>query len=288
MSEIPKGDYPPRDAEWLDTASVLSSTCIVCGARATNNHHNPPRGRFHKDDEKRVPRFSVCGMGNADGCHGLLHHNGGSVTLQPTTDTRFCRAYADERAAAQINRRRAKHGLRKVHPGIEFMCVASADDVPFEPGFDADIMDTSRREADEADQIEASGAWLKGNALKAVHDHLYAIYPTHVASKMYRDWLTSLSDPPSKSHDQRLRLFAELSSELARTLPLVKGWMVARAIGEGWDEDLAIAMAGALSVSDLEAELFGEKVKPEYQPCPACLGEPCPVCHGKRKVKVDA
>ena len=62
----------------LDKPSVIPDepVCVVCGRwGATNEHHVIPKGMGGRkaDYEKRIPRFLVCGNGNASGCHKKFH-----------------------------------------------------------------------------------------------------------------------------------------------------------------------------------------------------------------------
>lgn len=45
------------------------SPCSFCGRPAYEDHHVVPRSQGGSDG----PTVRVCGRGNADGCHGLLH-----------------------------------------------------------------------------------------------------------------------------------------------------------------------------------------------------------------------
>ena len=49
--------------------SIESPYCPFCGKPATNRHHIVPRSAGGKNG----PTVTVCGMGNASGCHGKLH-----------------------------------------------------------------------------------------------------------------------------------------------------------------------------------------------------------------------
>ncbi len=51
--------------------SVDGPVCPFCGRRATNRHHVVPRSA----GGAKGPTVAVCGMGNASGCHGLLHRH---------------------------------------------------------------------------------------------------------------------------------------------------------------------------------------------------------------------
>jgi hypothetical protein len=107
-----------RDAAMLAKPGCLHTRCVVCGAPRENNHHDPPRSRIPKKFHALIPRFSLCGAGNACGCHGLAHHNAGSLT--PEWSGRGWYAVADERGAALINGRRALYGKPPITPGEPF------------------------------------------------------------------------------------------------------------------------------------------------------------------------
>ena len=49
--------------------SIELPYCPFCGKKATNRHHIVPRSQGGGDGAT----VTVCGMGNASGCHGLLH-----------------------------------------------------------------------------------------------------------------------------------------------------------------------------------------------------------------------
>ena len=53
----------------MDAPSIESECCPFCGRLATNRHHIVARSR----GGSKGPTVTVCGMGNASGCHGLLH-----------------------------------------------------------------------------------------------------------------------------------------------------------------------------------------------------------------------
>ncbi len=58
------------DESLMDKPSVETRMCCICGIRrAGNRHHVVPRSRGGQDG----PTVTVCGSGNASGCHGLLH-----------------------------------------------------------------------------------------------------------------------------------------------------------------------------------------------------------------------
>ncbi len=60
-----------RDKRLMRGPSIESEWCPFCGRPSTNRHHIVPRSRGGKDG----PTVTVCGLGNASGCHGLLHQH---------------------------------------------------------------------------------------------------------------------------------------------------------------------------------------------------------------------
>lgn len=57
----------------FEAPSVRRDYCVVCGKPATNNHHVIPNCRHETRDHPESPTLSLCGMGNASGCHGMAH-----------------------------------------------------------------------------------------------------------------------------------------------------------------------------------------------------------------------
>ena len=55
--------------ELMRGPSIEGDFCAFCGRPATNAHHIVPRSQ----GGSKGPTVCVCGMGNAIGCHGLLH-----------------------------------------------------------------------------------------------------------------------------------------------------------------------------------------------------------------------
>lgn len=54
----------------MDKPSIETPFCPFCGKAVNNRHHIVPRSDGGKDS----PTVTVCGMGNASGCHGKFHH----------------------------------------------------------------------------------------------------------------------------------------------------------------------------------------------------------------------
>lgn len=61
----------------MDGPTVKAPFCVVCGAaRPLNQHHVVPRsrGELYRDGKKlEKPTLTLCGHGNASGCHGEAH-----------------------------------------------------------------------------------------------------------------------------------------------------------------------------------------------------------------------
>ena len=53
--------------------SVRRDYCVVCGRPAQNDHHVIPNCRKATREHPESPTLSLCGMGNASGCHGEAH-----------------------------------------------------------------------------------------------------------------------------------------------------------------------------------------------------------------------
>lgn len=63
----------------MEGPSVDAGRCVVCGAAWPLNRHHVVRrgaGRLWRDGrEVPKPTLTLCGMGNASGCHALAHAN---------------------------------------------------------------------------------------------------------------------------------------------------------------------------------------------------------------------
>lgn len=90
--------------------SIETELCPFCGRMATNRHHIIPKGLGGSKREKDIPTVTVCGMGNASGCHGKLHGNGGRIYLDWNDDGfwEWCNApgmrYEQARATCEWHR----------------------------------------------------------------------------------------------------------------------------------------------------------------------------------------
>ena len=63
------------ERELLGAPSHRSSRCLACGKVAQNDHHVIPKrmGGRCKEILRLIPTVSLCGLGNASGCHKLAH-----------------------------------------------------------------------------------------------------------------------------------------------------------------------------------------------------------------------
>lgn len=73
----------------LGKPSIESRYCPFCGRIATNRHHILPKGMGGTKSARLIPTVTVCGMGNASGCHGRLHD--GSLRLDWDEDAHWWR-----------------------------------------------------------------------------------------------------------------------------------------------------------------------------------------------------
>ena len=55
----------------MDKPSIGGRLCPFCGRIAQNRHHIV----FRSQGGGNGPTINVCGVGNASGCHGLLHQH---------------------------------------------------------------------------------------------------------------------------------------------------------------------------------------------------------------------
>ena len=57
------------EKQLMQAPSIRTPWCVFCGKKATNYHHVV----FRSQGGEKGPVLSVCGLGNASGCHGKLH-----------------------------------------------------------------------------------------------------------------------------------------------------------------------------------------------------------------------
>ena len=64
--------YNAQRDRLLGKPSIETEACPFCGRVAMNRHHILPKG-MGGTRRRDIPTVTVCGMGNASGCHGRLH-----------------------------------------------------------------------------------------------------------------------------------------------------------------------------------------------------------------------
>ena len=65
-------------ASLMGMPHILTDTCFICGRQTTNKHHLTEKGLGNKfltlhGHKLESALISVCGSGNASGCHGKFH-----------------------------------------------------------------------------------------------------------------------------------------------------------------------------------------------------------------------
>jgi len=75
MSGKPSGYGPFRDALLGKPDAVYGPFCTICGRSARDLHHVVQKGAGGASGavDAEIPRIRLCGHGNLDGCHGLVH-----------------------------------------------------------------------------------------------------------------------------------------------------------------------------------------------------------------------
>ena len=68
----------PMWRDLMDAPTIRADHCIVCGATfPLNQHHIVPRsaGKLYSPSGREIvkPTITLCGYGNASGCHGKAH-----------------------------------------------------------------------------------------------------------------------------------------------------------------------------------------------------------------------
>lgn len=87
----------------------MSGRCAICGRPAHDLHHVHQKGMggVSAEVDAAIPRLRLCGSGNLDGCHGLVHAkrlhiheiDGGWafwVSAEPMKDATAWREHGDE------------------------------------------------------------------------------------------------------------------------------------------------------------------------------------------------
>ena len=75
-----RGTLPPLWRDLMKAPSMEFPYCPICGRTGhLEKHHIVKRsaGKMLREDGTEVPKptITLCGHGNADGCHGLAHAN---------------------------------------------------------------------------------------------------------------------------------------------------------------------------------------------------------------------
>ena len=88
----------------MGAPSIELPYCPFCGRPATNKHHIVPRSHGGTNG----PTITVCGFGNASGCHGKLHDH--RLTLRYTGEWEFL----ETREPTKIDKAMTMEGWRKL------------------------------------------------------------------------------------------------------------------------------------------------------------------------------
>lgn len=258
----------------LDAPSLIQDACCVCGMPATNNHHVVPKGLGGMSGTEG-PRVSLCGMGNASGCHRLAHGMG--LTFGYDKGGWYFTA-AIARAVDDINTRRHISGLWDVYSGANRAYVApdfDCCDVAPAESIGEKLTAISERIA-EANDLSGTLAYAIGVSLTEARSCFAAMYGgKRDAQQAFREWYTDTLGY-SKSQVSKHEAFATLPASAA-DLGISRGYLVAKAVRDGLaDEAEAIESARALSVSDLRATYWPREESPDAKvACPIDAAD-CP------------
>lgn len=258
---------------------IRSSRCIICHEPATNNHHHPPKGEVGDHDQT----ITLCGFGNANGCHGLAHHNGGTLKLFPGETWHFV---ADKKAAEAISRRRKRHSLPKVREGFRYAVVPveaceGLDALPDEPSEVA----AQSRYGEEEHELAAAYAEVasadytvfrcRAERLAMARDW----FRKNRSDADFREWRLSLTDSEGnpipvtdKAASEMLTVVDNLPDGIARSLPVSRQVLLARAVRDGVGKvDDLLPHAESLTARAFEEEFLGrEPYSPPSGLCPEC------------------
>lgn len=237
-------------------------TCPVCGMPSANSHHVVPKGMGGTSGPEG-PRMPLDGIGNTSGCHRLAHGHGLTFRYSETCGWSFI---ANDEAAADINKRRKRTGLPRIHGG-QHACVPTPDFDAVDDPAAGDAPDSAavgqelasiESDMDEMDGLTGNLAWIEGNRLVRVRELKAIGRGKRDAARAFVDWYTNVRHM-SRSQVSKLEAFAQLS-EASADLGVSKGYEVARAVADGLaTEDEAASIARALSVSDLRATYWPPK-----------------------------
>jgi hypothetical protein len=273
---VPKGSSVALDdAALLDLPSCIGPVCVVTGLPADAKHHHPFRSSIPKDQQHRIPQFSVAGFGNADKVHGLLHHHDIVPRFSDATGWWFV---ATEKGARSLNRMRAKTGLTPVRAGREFPAYIPHDSEFSDAGCpepltadDGDALAAIAAKFAEASALEGTLAWTEGALLIEARDIIARrVEGKREAAQRFADFFVDELHIDKSTVTRRITFASVLPSDCA-DLGAVKGYEVARAVRDGlMKRDEAVNLGRLLSVSDFRAALKGDTPADDAPCCPTC------------------
>ena len=223
--------------------AIKSARCAVCWASASNGHHEPPKSHVGDHDDT----ITLCGAGNASGCHGLAHNNGGSLRLFPgDSEWHFT---CDTKAARAINARRKRTALPAVKPTLRYAVIPIERTEHMDELADADtslsdLLAASTAAFSARDNTLAvqwrECAEIVATTYDALHDAL-----GREAVAVYQDWVT-VTLGLSKSRASKMRTVTRWLGEHGKTLPADVQYHAARAVKLG-------RVTAAQAAAELEA-----------------------------------
>lgn len=255
------------------SVALRSSRCCLCHSKANNNHHEPPKGEVGDHDDT----ITLCGTGNADGCHGLAHHNGGGIHLvKPRVEgDPWHFIPTDKDAADALTRRRKAHGLPRVQVGFRY-CVITVEDCE---GLD-EAPPSAGEEFDRSAYIRSTATETFRTLDTAIATHwrerAVLIFNAHadLPKADYHEWVTEDCGMSKALASKSRTVVAALGETLGADLDSERQYMAARAVKRGlMSADEAVAQLRSMPLHD-----FAEKhglVKPrgpreKTLVCPDC------------------
>lgn len=273
--ELAKGSsISKEDQRFLGRKGIEQDVCCVCGFPSQSKHHHPFKSRIPKEQQKSIPRLSVCGWDNSSGCHGLLQRN----LVRPRLSvaglwTFFC---SDEKALKEINERRAVRDYPRVKDGFPFSAIVheqprdeSSEDV-------GSLVHALTLQFQELQMAQNERAYEIGEVLILLSQAFAADYggderTGHRKMVEYATESLGMSGAMVARHETYAKHLPPLPE--ARRLGIAKGYYAARAVKEGrLSVAEACSQAHCLSVSDFRASVWPQREKKEPEPvlCPAC------------------
>lgn len=247
------------------------SSCAVCGMPSSNRHHVVPKG-MGGTSLAEGPRVPLCGSGNTSGCHRLAHGLG----LSFRHDGLGWSYFASDDATADINKRRKRSSLPRIHAGLH-PCIVEPDwdavdeyaaptttDAPCSVTLTmGDTLAGIQRRIEEAATLEGTLAYAVGVSLTEARRCFAEAYPgKRDASQAYMAWVvdTLRLDKSTVSKREAFATLPESAADLGPT----RGYLAARAVKCGLaTAQEAVEMARALSASDFRATYWPREERPE-------------------------